>query len=88
LFNAGDIAASSLTRAVQAAYADKNYQQRGRQPLAANQAVLFTWQKLTYLGVNDRISSFSTSRDLLVELAGAAVDRRSAGLLTVSNYFA
>ncbi|HEY9630361.1 MAG TPA: choice-of-anchor Q domain-containing protein [Coleofasciculaceae cyanobacterium] len=85
LFNAGNVNGGNLSSAAQAAYADKNYRLRGKQVLKANEAVLFNWQKQTYLGVNDRAAPFSASRDLLIELTGAAV--KGAGVLAIDTYF-
>ncbi|HEY9629933.1 MAG TPA: DUF4394 domain-containing protein [Coleofasciculaceae cyanobacterium] len=89
LFNAGQ-KNGSLANAVQAAYADKNRQVRGRQALATNEAVFFTVGRQTYLSVNDGQRGFSASRDLLVNVTGIGLNAgdATAGTLTVSNYFA
>jgi Ca2+-binding RTX toxin-like protein len=87
LFNAGVVRGGNLAKATQNAYLDKNQKQRGKQSLKSNEAVLFNWNQQTYLSVNDRLSTFSATRDLLIEITGAALPGRGAGALVVNNYF-
>ena len=87
LFNAGVVRGKSLPKATQTAYLDKNQKQRGKQSLKSNEAVLFTWNRQTYIGVNDRLSTFSATRDLLVGITGATIPGQNAGVLVVNNYF-
>lgn len=89
LFNAGSVKGRTLTDAVKSAYKDKDRQQKGKQSLAANEAVFFNWQKQTYLAVNDQQQAFSRKSDLLINMTGIQMqgDDATAGVLSVKNYF-
>ena len=87
LLNAGAVIGGNLAKATRNAYLDKNQKQRGKQSLKSSEAVLFTWNQQTYLGLNDRLPTFSSTHDLLVEISGATLPLRSAGVLIVNNYF-
>ncbi|MBD2465832.1 DUF4347 domain-containing protein [Oscillatoria sp. FACHB-1407] len=88
LFNAGQVTGRNLIAAARSAFADKNWRTRGRQALRPNEAVLFKWNRRTYLSVNDRSRGFS-NRDLLIDVTGITMPRRDvmAGVLPVNNYF-
>lgn len=89
LFNAGKLK-GGLKKAVQQAYEDKNFKQKGDQALKRNEAVFFRVGKQAYLSVNDNKGSFSPKNDLLVNVTGIelkAGDLRK-GSLNVGNYFA
>ncbi|MFM7425285.1 MAG: choice-of-anchor Q domain-containing protein, partial [Elainella sp.] len=88
LFNAGSVRGVNLLNAVKSAYADKTPQNRGRQTLRANEAVLLEWKGGVYLAVNDNQAGYNTSRDLLMNLTGmAAVNQRRDGAITVTDLF-
>ncbi|MDX2215059.1 MAG: bluetail domain-containing putative surface protein [Oculatellaceae cyanobacterium bins.114] len=88
LFNAGRVTGRNLLTAARTAYADKNRRTTGKQPLRANEGVLFTWNRHTYLSVNNQSAGFS-NRDLLIDVTGIAMPRRDvvAGVLPVAHYF-
>lgn len=89
LFSAGLVAGKDLATAAQTAYGDKNQKQSGKQALMGNEAVLFQWQKGTYLAVNDGLRPFGADRDLLVNVTGITRPaQESTGALGVKNYFA
>ena len=89
LFHAGAVAGSTLKAAIAAAYADKNRQTVGKQALAANEAVFLTWQKRTYLAVNDTVRGFAGNRDLVIDLTKMSLisAHAIAGSLPVASYF-
>lgn len=89
LFNAGKLRVRGLSKAVEAAYDDRNGKRRGDRGLGKNQGVIFQLGRRTFLSVNDNRSSYSVRNDLLVEITGiqyAPGDRR-AGNLAVTDYF-
>ncbi|MFM6340753.1 MAG: Calx-beta domain-containing protein [Dolichospermum sp.] len=91
-FNAGVITAANLTAAVTAAYSDADAATSGLQPLAANQAVFFSFgaraaTRRTYLSVNDSTAGFNANSDLFVEVTGLVGGLPNLGALTTSNYF-
>jgi Domain of unknown function (DUF4347)/RTX calcium-binding nonapeptide repeat (4 copies) len=90
LSNAGNIKGTSLEAAVKSAYADKNQKTSGKQVLAVNEAVLFTWQNQSYLSVNGGSAGFSENQDLVVGISGLKLKSGDAiaGSLVVGNYFA
>ncbi len=90
LFHAGAVVGSTLKAAIVTAYADKNRQAAGKQALATNEAVFLTWQKRTYLAVNDTVRGFDGNRDLVIDLTKMSVipAHASAGTLPVTSYFA
>ena len=91
LFNAGSVRGVNLTQATAAAFADKNQAVAGRQALRANEAVFYSWQGITYLGVNNGNAAFNAQPDFVVKLSTvnyAAPGAANAGALDVSNYFA
>ncbi|MFM6311863.1 MAG: bluetail domain-containing putative surface protein, partial [Dolichospermum sp.] len=64
----------------------------GLQPLAANQAVFFSFgaraaTRRTYLSVNDSTAGFNANSDLFVEVTGLVGGLPNLGALTTSNYF-
>jgi len=89
LFNTGPVRGN--TRAVAAAYAflDKNRGVAGRQGLGAFEAVLFTWQRRLYLGVNDARAGFQANTDMVVDVTGIQMPAAhvAASALPVNNYF-
>lgn len=89
LFNAGVIRASGLKAAMQEAFTDKNQQQRGAQALQAREAVVFTWQRYRYLGINNQSTEFSARQEGVIDLANASLVRGDdrAGVLRVADYF-
>ncbi|WP_143467759.1 bluetail domain-containing putative surface protein [Leptolyngbya ohadii] len=89
LFNAGQLR-GNLNRAIGLAYADKNRQQRGRQALRANEAVLFRLGNRTFLSVNDGNAAFSPRNDLVADITGISLKSGDArkGSLAVRDYFA
>ncbi|MBW4513967.1 MAG: DUF4347 domain-containing protein [Timaviella obliquedivisa GSE-PSE-MK23-08B] len=89
LSNAGNIKGTSLESAVKSAYADKNQNSSGKQPLAVNEAVLFNWQNQSYLSVNGGSAGFSENQDLVVAISGIKLKAGDAiaGTLVVGNYF-
>ncbi|MCW9679746.1 VWD domain-containing protein [Dolichospermum planctonicum UHCC 0167] len=87
LFNAGIFStATTLNAAAIAAYQDANPNLAGTQSLTANQAVFFGWNDGTYLSVNDGLSAFNSSSDLLINVTGMT-GTIATGLLTTNNYF-
>jgi Ca2+-binding RTX toxin-like protein len=87
LFNAGIFStATTLNAAAIAAYQDANPNLAGTQSLTANQAVFFGWNDGTYLSVNDGLSAFNSSSDLLINVTGIT-GTIATGLLTTNNYF-
>ncbi|MBW4565401.1 MAG: DUF4347 domain-containing protein [Mojavia pulchra JT2-VF2] len=90
-FNASIVTAADLNAAVTAAYNDADTTVAGSQPLAANQAVFFSYgataaTRRTYVSVNDSNAAFNASSDLFIEVTGM-VGTLPAGALTSSNYF-
>jgi Ca2+-binding RTX toxin-like protein len=90
LFNAGRVGGNTLQAATRAAYADKNQRTSGSDALRGNEAVFFTWHGQTYLSVNNGAAAFSSTRDLVVGMAGIKFKSgdANAGVLSVSDYFA
>lgn len=88
LFNAGK-EKGSLKKAVKAAYADKNFKQRGNQKLRPGEAVLFTNGSRTYISVNDNKAPFSPNQDFLVDVTNIQLKPGDSrlGALRVANYF-
>jgi hypothetical protein len=89
LFNAGKVNGKTAMDAMKFAVADKNQKQGGKQTLRAHEAVFFSWNNHTYLGVNDRKSGFSADRDLCIDVTSIRMIGRDAkaGVLAVDNYF-
>ncbi|PSB05542.1 hypothetical protein C7B76_31270, partial [filamentous cyanobacterium CCP2] len=89
LFHAGKVDGKNLQAAARSAYADKNQSQSGKQSLAANEAVFFTWKNRTFLSVNDATQGFSASRDLVADVSGIQFKPgdANAGALSVNRYF-
>jgi Ca2+-binding RTX toxin-like protein len=90
LFNAGLQAGNTLTDATRSAFANKSGDSRTVSPLAANEAVLFSWRNKIYLGINDSQQNFMPNRDMVIELTGIRSNPgdMSKGKLTVADYFA
>lgn len=88
--NAGLVSGSTLTAAMQAAFADKDQRTSGAQALRAREATFFRWGSRTYLAVNDGTAAFSSAQDMLVDVTGIAMvgTDSTLGSLAVSNYFA
>jgi serralysin len=88
LFNSG-AERGSLKKAAKAAYADKNFAQRGNQRLKPGEGVLFTLGSRTFISVNDDKAPFSAGRDFLVDVTNIKLRGGDAnrGVLNVSNYF-
>ncbi|MBD2461453.1 endonuclease/exonuclease/phosphatase family protein [Oscillatoria sp. FACHB-1407] len=89
LFNTGVERTRTLLDAVRSAFTDKDQRRRGNQRLAANEAVLLTWRRGTYLVANDNRAGFVPGRDLVVNVTGIALNAGDAraGVLAVTNYF-
>ncbi|WP_416672014.1 bluetail domain-containing putative surface protein [Egbenema bharatensis] len=90
LFNAGIRTETQLVQAIEAAFADKNPKQSGKQPLKSREAVLLSWQNKTHLVVNDQTPGFSAAQDLVIDVTGMQMrpGDANAGVLQVSHYFA
>jgi Ca2+-binding RTX toxin-like protein len=92
LYNVGKIAkrkASTLEDALKVVYVDRDPRLPGQQPLKKNQAVFFTYGNKTYLSLNDNKTSFSSTRDLVVDTTGIEfkVGDKEIGILNVLDYF-
>jgi Ca2+-binding RTX toxin-like protein len=89
-YNAGTITATNIRNAIATVFADANVTTAGSQPLAANQAVFFTYGatslKGTYLVVNDDLTAFDETKDLFINMTGIT-GTVPLGSLTVNNYF-
>jgi len=89
LFYAGKISARNLTDAAKLAYADKNPNKRGSQPLKADEALFFKFGSRTYLSVNDGKAAFATKFDLVADVTGIQFksnDTKKAAL-SINDYF-
>lgn len=89
LFNAGAVTGATLVQAATAAYANKNRTTPAREALRANEAVFFFWQGQTFMSVNNTVSAFSATDDLLVNVTNIQFRAGDAGrgVLNVLNYF-
>jgi len=93
LFNAGVLTGATINVVTASAFADKDKDKdaTGSQILGQNEAVFFNWNGGTYLGVNDGVSTFSSSDDFLTRITrfqgiGSASVSSLSGTLNVSDY--